>query len=251
MSPLPAADGPGGPSLPVEQRSPRLKAKLRLEEIVGEFVSASNLTLLATDGSGKRWVYKASEAMSPLWDFDAKTLPARELAAFLVSEALGYKVVPETVWTDGPLGPGSAQRFIKMDPDFDPRALFLPEVSDKLWPVAVLDVVCNNADRKLGHLLQEQASGRLFAIDNGLTFHSEPKLRTVLWGLAGKPLPEAMIDALYRLRTALDEKLGRDLMALVTPHELEAFGDRVDDLARSRVHPEPPDDRPPIPWLVW
>ncbi|HJQ95023.1 MAG TPA: phosphatidylinositol kinase [Acidimicrobiia bacterium] len=251
MPPLSAANGSGGASLPFKQRSPRLKETLRLEEVVGEFVSASNLTLLATDSAGKRWVYKATEAMSPLWDFDAKTLPARELATYLVSEALGFGVVPETVWSKGPLGTGSAQRFIDVDPDFNPRPLFVPEVSEKLWPVAVLDVVCNNADRKLGHLLTEKQTGRIFAIDNGLTFHSEPKLRTVLWGLAEKPLPEAMIHALDRLGRALDRQLAKDLMTLVTKPELEAFRQRLDDLASTGVHPLPPEDRPPVPWPVW
>ncbi|HJU81248.1 MAG TPA: SCO1664 family protein [Acidimicrobiia bacterium] len=224
---------------------------MRLEQVVGEFVSASNLTLLATDGTGKRWVYKASEAMTPLWDFDATTLPARELATYLVSEALGFGVVPETLWTEGPLGIGSAQRFIEVDTGFDPRPLFVPEVSESLWPVAVLDIVCNNADRKLGHLLREKESGRLFAIDNGLTFHADPKLRTVLWGLAGTPLPNAMIEALLFLRSAFGQRLGTDLEMLINPRELEALHQRVDDLVAHRVHPQPPDDRPPLPWPVW
>jgi hypothetical protein len=207
--------------------------------------------LLATDGTGKRWVYKASEAMSPLWDFDATTLPARELATYLVSEALGFGVVPETLWTEGPLGIGSAQRFIDVDPDFDPRPLFVPAVSESLWPVAVLDIVCNNADRKLGHLLSERGSGRLFAIDNGLTFHSEPKLRTVLWGLAGRPLPPTMVEALGALQAAFSRRLGTDLEMLMTELEFEALRQRVDDLVTSRVHPQPPDNRPPMPWPVW
>ena len=224
---------------------------MQLTEVVGEFVSASNLTLLATDGTGQRWVYKASEAMSPLWDFDARTLPSRELATFLVSEALGFGVVPETLWTEGPLGIGSAQRFIEANPGFDPRPLFVPEVSASLWPVAVLDIVCNNADRKLGHLLSESGSGRLFAIDNGLTFHSEPKLRTVLWGLAGRPLPNAMVEALEALQAAFDQRLGTDLEMLISQHEVEALHQRVDDLLANKVHPQPPEDRPPMPWPVW
>jgi uncharacterized repeat protein (TIGR03843 family) len=189
--------------------------------------------------------------MSPLWDLDAKTLPARELATYLVSEALGFGVVPKTVWSKGPLGTGSAQRFIEVDPDFNPRFLFVPEVSEELWPVAVLDLVCNNADRKLGHVLAEKQTGRLYAIDNGLTFHSEPKLRTVLWGLAEKPLPEAMVHALDRLKSALDRQLGKDLMTLLTEPELEALRQRLDHLATTRVHPPPPEDRPPVPWPAW
>lgn len=219
--------------------------------MIGEFVSASNLTLLATDAAGKRWVYKATEAMSPLWDFDAKTLPARELATYAVSEALGFGLVPQTVWSEGPLGPGSAQRFIEIDPSFDPRPLFIPEVSQALWPVAVLDIVCNNADRKLGHLLKEKESGRLYAIDNGLTFHAEPKLRTVLWGLAGKRLPPDMMSALMSLDTELGNNLGDDLSSLLSPAELEALSTRVEELGASGAHPLPPDDRPPVPWPVW
>jgi hypothetical protein len=237
--------------MPVEQRSSRLKAELRLTEIIGEFISASNLTLLATEASTQRWVYKASEAMSPLWDFDAATLPQREVATYLVSQALGFDLVPETVMADGPLGFGSAQRFIDADPTFDPRTLFLPEISDQLWPVAVLDILCNNADRKLGHLLAEKETGRLYAIDNGLTFHPDPKLRTVLWSLAGRPLPEAMRAALDRARGAMGSELGAALRTLLTPAEVQAFSARINALIVAGTHPQPPADRPPIPWPVW
>ena len=105
--------------------------------------------------------------MTPLWDFPPASLPRRELACYLVSEAMAVRVVPETRWADGPLGPGSAQRFLDLDLEFNPAPLVSPQVDPSLWPVAALDLVCNNADRKLGHLLIENGSDRIWAIDNG------------------------------------------------------------------------------------
>jgi uncharacterized repeat protein (TIGR03843 family) len=117
-----------------------------------------------------------------------------------------------------------------------------------LWPVAVLDIVCNNADRKLGHLIRETGTDRLWAIDNGLTFHAEPKLRTVLWGFAGSDIPRPLVEALQRLTSGT---LIERVAALLTRTEATAFRDRVDDLLARPVHPPPPDDRPAVPWPVW
>lgn len=223
--------------------------RVELTEIIGEFVSASNLTLLAIDAAGAKWVYKAERAMTELWDFDARTLPRREVAAFLLSEALGFDLVPQTALADGPLGPGSAQRFIEADEEFDPRPLFLPTVSESLWPLAILDIISNNADRKLGHLLSE--NGHLWAIDNGLTFHPEPKLRTVLWGLAGQQLPNEHLRALADLDVALTGDLGALLSAHLDPSAIAALKRRMADLLSTGVHPSPPTDRPAVPWPVW
>jgi uncharacterized repeat protein (TIGR03843 family) len=117
--------------------------------------------------------------------------------------------------------------------------------------VAVLDVVCNNADRKLGHLLAETETGRLWAIDHGLTFHTEPKLRTVLWGLAGQPLPSPLVGALLRLSAALTDHLWQRTADLLSPAEAGALAQRVARLLTDPVHPPPPEDRPALPWPLW
>ncbi len=223
--------------------------RVELTEIIGEFVSASNLTLLAKDAAGDKWVYKAERAMTELWDFDATTLPRREVATYLLSEALGFSLIPYTALADGPLGPGSAQRFVEADEDFDPRPLFVPLVNEALWPLAILDVISNNADRKLGHLLSE--NGHLWAIDNGLTFHPEPKLRTVLWGLAGRQIPTEHLQALATVKVALSDDLGRIMARLLDASALTALQRRVADLLSAGTHPAPPTDRPAIPWPVW
>ncbi len=222
-----------------------------LVEVVGRLPGASNTTVLALDGGGEPWVYKPTAGEQPLWDFPWRTLAAREVLAYRVSEAMGLGVVPETRPATGPLGDGSAQRFLDEDHTFDPRPLVHPEPSPALWPVAVLDVVTNQADRKLGHLLRERGTGRLFAIDNGLTFHPADKLRTVLWGLAGRRLPRAMVAALRRLAKALDEGLADEVGRMLGSAEADALGARTRRLLEDRVHPHPPHDRPPVPWPPW
>jgi uncharacterized repeat protein (TIGR03843 family) len=223
--------------------------QIELTEIIGEFVTASNLTLLATDAAGAKWVYKADRAMAELWDFDATTLPKREVASFVLSEALGFHLVPETVRANGPLGPGSAQRFVHVDESVPLRPLFIPALSAELWPLAIFDLLANNADRKLGHLLAEK--GRLWAIDNGLTFHPEPKLRTVLWGFGGQLIPEKELSAVEELRKALGGGLGVALASLLNPNEMSALLMRTRELLRTGAHPSPPTDRPAMPWPVW
>ncbi|MGI8518620.1 MAG: SCO1664 family protein [Acidimicrobiia bacterium] len=223
--------------------------QIELTEIIGEFVAASNLTLLATDAAGAKWVYKAERAMTELWDFDATTLPRREVAAFVLSEALGFDLIPLTALATGPLGPGSAQRFVEVDETFDPRPLFVPEVSDALWPLAVLDILSNNADRKLGHLLSERE--KLWAIDNGLSFHPEPKLRTVLWGFAGRRVPDQLLKAVASVEVQLGSGLDEELLGLIDKRSVAALRQRAQDLLTAGTHPFPPIDRPAMPWPVW
>ena len=224
---------------------------LALTEVLGHLPNASNTTVLAADAAGGLWVYKPEAGEQPLWDFPWKTLAAREVLTFEVSEAMGLGLVPETRLAAGPFGPGSAQRFLDEDVDWDPRPLFRPRLDPSLWPVAVLDLVTNNADRKLGHLLHERSTGRLWAIDNGLTFHPHPKLRTVLWGFAGEPLPDAMLDAVEALVSALGGPLCERVRSLLTTREAEALAGRARDLLAEPVHPDPPQDRPAVPWPVW
>jgi hypothetical protein len=222
--------------------------RLALVEIEGRMPYASNTTLLARDDVGSRWVYKPERGENPLWDFAWRTLAAREVLTYEVSSGMGLDLVPETLLADGPFGPGSAQRFVDEDFDFDPRPLFVPRVSPKLWPVAVLDLVCNNADRKLGHVIHDKTTDRLWAIDHGLTFHVEPKLRTVLWGFAGETIPADLVQALTALQSQLDSGLAARVSKLLSAEEAGGLSDRVERLLLHPVHPLPPDDRPAVPW---
>jgi uncharacterized repeat protein (TIGR03843 family) len=217
-----------------------------ITELVGRFVHASNATLLARAGDDGLVVYKPTAGERPLWDFPEDSLAAREVLTYEVSQIMGLGVVPETVLAEGPAGPGSVQRFVDLDEEFDPVPL-INGVDPALWPIAVLDVVCNNADRKVGHVLRA-SSGRLFGIDHGLTFHSEDKLRTVLWGFAGVPLPDDMVAAVARLRTEMEGEFARRVASLVGDAEMHALTARARELLADRRHPEPPDDRPAIPW---
>ena len=218
-------------------------------EIIGRFRNASNATLLARTEEGEMVVYKPERGERPLWDFTPGTLAAREVLTFQTSQAAGLEVVPETLFAEGPFGPGSAQRFVEADPEFD-AAGPINDADPSLWPVAVLDVLVNNADRKAGHFLKD-AGGRLWCIDHGVTFHSEAKLRTVLWNFAGRPLPEEMVGAAGRLREALRGWLYAEVIRLLGKPEADALTGRVEGLLDNPVHPQPPEDRPPIPWPVW
>jgi hypothetical protein len=217
-----------------------------VDEIIGRFADASNVTLLGRSGAGLV-VYKPVAGNRPLWDFDAATLAVREVLTHATDRAMGLGLVPETALGDGPLGPGAVQRFVEEDDDFDPFAM-LERADPGLWPVAVLDLVANNADRKLGHLIRDKDTGRLHAIDHGLTFHPDDKLRTVLWVLAGRPFPAAMVDALGRLRAALEDGFRRRVEEMLGAAEANALRDRVEALLARPVHPDPPRDRHPVPW---
>jgi hypothetical protein len=224
---------------------------LTLVGIEGRMPYASNATLLALDVDGVQWVYKPERGESRLWDFPWRTLAAREVLTYEVAMAMNLDLVPETVLAEGPMGPGSAQRYLAEDFEFDPRPLFVPRLDPRLWPVAVLDVVTNNADRKIGHLIREVGGERLWAIDHGLTFHAEPKLRTVLWGFAGLPMPPGLIPGLNQLKSRLEESLAKRTEQLLSANEANALTARVDRLLDQPIHPLPPDDRPPTPWPIW
>lgn len=217
---------------------------MRLISVDGLLAGASNATLLARDPGGNPWVYKPEQGERPLWDFPHGSLARREVACYRVSEALGLGVVPETFLAEGPYGPGSAQRFLDEDLEWDPRPA-ITSADPVLWPIAVLDVVVNNADRKIGHLLREPGDERIWAIDNGLTFHAHEKLRTVLWSFAGREIPGP-------LRRGLDGAAVRSAVRdLLDPDEVEMAVRRVEELASHPVHPPPPEDRPPLPWPLW
>ena len=222
-----------------------------IAEVVGRLPYASNATLLARLTDGSLVVYKPDRGEEPLWDFPFGTLASREALAWEVSEALGFGIVPKTVILDGPYGRGSAQAFIDDDETTDPRSLLHDGPVDALWPFAILDLVANNADRKLGHIIVEEGPGRLWGIDNGLMFHPEDKLRTILWGFAGRPLPSLYLPAIEGLLAALDDGLQERTTELLDKGSAEALRRRTEQLLANPIHPDPPLHRPAVPWPIW
>jgi uncharacterized repeat protein (TIGR03843 family) len=193
-------------------------------------------------------VYKPIAGERPLWDFPVGTLAGREVAAYAVSRAAGWDVVPPTVMRDGPFGPGMCQLWIDHDPAEDLIALSRRTDHVGLRDMAVFDAVVNNADRKIGHLLPV-ADGHLYGCDHGVCFAEDYKLRTVLWQWRGKSLPRRSVEALRRLNAQLtDGSLAAELSALLTESEISATKMRVETLLKHRVHPYPPADWPAVPW---
>jgi len=217
-------------------------------EVLGLLPYSSNYTFLARVSDDVLGVYKPRRGERPLWDFPHGSLAGREAAAYLVSEAAGWRIVPPTVLReDAPLGPGSLQLFVEHDPERHYFTL-MEERSDDLVAFAAFDVVINNADRKSGHVI-EDAEGRLWAVDHGVTFHLEDKLRTVIWAYAGVPLDAVTIADLEGLGAALAEPggLGARLEEVLTPAEVAATLGRVEALLVEGHFPQPPADRP-LPW---
>ncbi len=295
-------------------------------ELVGRLPEASNAALLVrvrTPQDDWFGLYKPIRGERPLWDFPDGQLAYREVAAYLLSAAGGWDVVPPTVLRDGPLGPGSLQRWVTADPLADPDdadaqaglgagagrdgavgagpsaateqgtsagagqdgvesppldvvlapprrvpagylAVLSAELADgrpiviahadtpELASIAVFDAVINNSDRKASHLLRDP-DGRLWGVDHGVSLHTENKLRTVLWGWQGEPLPAQDLERLRQLAQRLDAHLDRDglqdaLAALLTPRELLALRQRIESLLTSGVYPDPPSGWPSVPW---
>ena len=220
-------------------------------EVEGRLVAASNATLYCTVSLPRRsaaCVYKPVAGERPLWDFPAGTLAGREVAAYAVSRAAGWHLVPPTVMRDGPFGPGMCQLWVDADTTADLVALARSRTDPKLRDMAVFDAVVNNADRKIGHLLPA-GDGRLFGCDHGVCFGEEYKLRTVLWQWRGQKLPERCMSALGRLRAQLaNGGLAAELTGLLTGAEVRATRDRIDLLIRHRIHPYPPENWPAVPW---
>jgi len=194
-------------------------------------------------------VYKPIAGERPLWDFPVGTLAGREVAAYAVSRAAGWDVVPPTVMRDGPFGPGMCQLWIDHDPEVDLIALSRRTDHVGLRDMAVFDAVVNNADRKIGHLLPV-ADGHLYGCDHGVCFAEDYKLRTVLWQWRGKTLPRRSVEALRRLNAQLTEgnSLAAELAGLLTASEIDATRLRIETLLEQRVHPYPPADWPAVPW---
>jgi hypothetical protein len=219
-------------------------------EVLGVLPYASNYTFLARVGAGDGVlaVYKPRRGERPLWDFEHGTLANREVAAYLVSDAGGFDLVPPTVLrADAPLGPGSVQLFVQHDPEQHFYTLET-ERADDFRVLAAFDVAVNNADRKAGHVLKA-ADGKLWAVDHGVTFHVEPKLRTVIWSFAEEPLPATVRSLLERLRDSLtqDKAPYRELVELLSPAEVDAVTRRVNRLLRKGTYPQP-EVNYPLPW---
>jgi uncharacterized repeat protein (TIGR03843 family) len=219
-------------------------------EVLGRIPWASNATLLARvchDDAANLAIYKPRRGEQPLWDFPDGTLYRREVAAYLVSEALGWGLVPPTVARGGPFGVGSVQLYVEADAQL--TAFELVEHGNQAMPlVAAFDVVVNNADRKGGHCLAETVDGRVWAIDHGVCFHEEPKLRTVVWDFAGQALAPPVVTDLEELAATIrGGSLRHKLRGLLEPDEITALGDRASMLARNGCLPLP-SGRRPYPW---
>jgi uncharacterized repeat protein (TIGR03843 family) len=218
----------------------------------GEFLWGSNYTLLVVVDCGDervKAVYKPTRGVRPLWDFDSPTLARRELLAYLVSEELGWRLVPPTVLRkNGPLGPGSLQLFVEHDPEYH---FFNFSEGDRmrLRPAAAFDALINNADRKGGHFILD-ADRHIWLIDHGICFHDEPKLRTVLWDFAGEPIAEELVADLARFEAALsaDSPASRAIRRYLTEREFAALCRRAGRLAAGGVYPQPPPNARPYPW---
>jgi uncharacterized repeat protein (TIGR03843 family) len=199
------------------------------------------------DGVTAACVHKPVAGERPLWDFPNGTLAAREVAAYRVSAATGWDVVPPTVMREGPWGPGMCQLWVDVDAECDLVALVRSD-DPRLRRMAVFDVVVNNADRKGGHLLPT-VDGHLYGVDHGVCFAVPDKLRTLLWGWAGRKLPAEATDVLAGLIARWSDELAPALSALLAPDEVTATRRRIARLLRSGVHPRPREDGwPAVPW---
>ncbi len=213
--------------------------------VEGRFVDASNATLFAKcalEGDEQSVIYKPTAGERPLWDFPDGNLANRELAAYLLSEALELHLVPYTIVRDGPFGRGMVQEWIEIDESIDVVELANsdhPTIRD----MTLFDAIINNTDRKYGHILPTH-DGRIFGCDHGVTFHEEPKLRTVLWNLAGTDLLESELDILKRAQSvALAVTQG-----LITAAEQVALMSRISKLLEIGRYPEPSAEWPAVPW---
>ncbi len=217
----------------------------------GRLPWSSNATFLVLVGEGADSVpavYKPARGERPLWDFPSGSLHRREEAAFIVSEAVGWHLVPATVVREGPLGPGAIQRFVPHDPEAHYLAMDRPPAA-VVARIAAFDIVVNNADRKSGHVLADE-TGRLWCIDHGLTFHVEPKLRTVIWEQAGQPIARDVAADLGRLQEALaaGSALDNRLAAILSSREMAALRGRLAALVSAGQFPAASPHRRGIPW---
>ncbi len=243
--------------------------------LTGRIRTASNATFLGNIGDVSV-VYKPIAGESPLWDFPDGALAHREVAAYLVSEAFGWDVVPHTWLRDGPAGEGMVQLWQEQDPEqiavdlvatdqvpetgwkhvlegqdqTGQMVTLVHEDSPALRRMAVFDLVVNNADRKGDHILA-MTDGRRYGVDHGLTFHRDHKLRTVLWGWLGETLTAEEHDGLERVREGLHGELGRHLADLLSAEEISALAARCAGLRLTGRFPAPSGEMPAVPWPLF
>lgn len=243
--------------------------------VLGRIMPASNHTYLCRLGTADddlQAVYKPISGEKPLWDFEDGTLAGREYAAYLVSTALGWSVVPPTVIRDGPTGPGMVQLWCEPDEaqaavdiipagplpagmlhvldahdNFDRPVMLVHEDTPALRRMALLDLIINNTDRKGGHVLA-MPGGHRYGVDHGVCFHVDDKLRTVLWGWAGQGLTADERSGVAQLVASLDGDLGTELELLLTAAEVDRTRRRVRRLLLADAFPEPGDGWPSLPW---
>ena len=218
-------------------------------KVTGRLVDASNATLFGEITVGENsfnCIYKPVTGERPLWDFPDGTLANREYAAYLISEAMQLDCVPPTLLREGPFGFGMVQLWIDIDEDVDLAELYRQDVPG-LRNLALFDVVINNTDRKIGHLLPT-IDGHIYGCDHGVTFHSEDKLRTVLWQWEQQTLIPSEIATLNLLQSKLENETGEALSHLITAEEVSALKERVARLQTTKVFPSPSPDWPAVPW---
>lgn len=244
-------------------------------QLTGRITTASNATFLGRIGE-VIVVYKPIAGEGPLWDFPDGTLAHREVAAYLLSQELGWNVVPTTWLREGPHGLGMVQLWQEPDPaqhavDLIPaknmpstgwkqvltgqgengeKIALVHEDSPALRRMAVFDVLVNNADRKGNHVLA-MTDGHRYGVDHGLTFHHEHKLRTVLWGWLGETLTDEELAGIDHLIQALDGQLGQDLADLLSPAELTALATRCTRLRETGAFPAPSGQMSAVPWPLF
>ncbi len=221
-------------------------------DLQGQFTLGSNYTFLVGlqhPAGSLRAIYKPLKGEVPLWDFAPESLAGREIAAYLVSEALGWGLVPPTVMRNaGPFGPGSLQLFIPHDSELNYFSFSRP-LRLKLKPVALFDLLINNADRKGSHVILGDDQ-QLWLIDHGLCFHAHPKLRTVIWDFADKPIPKKLIGDLAVLLEKLDTDPGfrKELSSWISSAEIAALKSRILNIIKQPVFPKPDTEKRQFPW---
>lgn len=244
-------------------------------EPIGQLRDASNGSLLCKDESETLFVYKPTAGERPLWDFPDNTLSAREVAAANLDLMLGWNLVPPTRWIpDGPVGPGMVQKWVEEVDDLRPVNIFdtdgVPagwlsileavdqtgrpvtlahDASESLMRMALFDAIVNNADRKAGHVLADK-HGRIFAIDHGVCFNEEPKLRTVLWGWVDQPISKSHLATLLQLQGTLGD-FHDQIDTFLSRSESHELRQRIKGLLETQLFPRPSDDWPAIPWPVF
>ena len=225
-----------------------IHGKMTVRELLPWSSNYTFLTSLCRDDIEIDAVYKPSRGERPLWDFPTGTLANREVAAYLVSQALGWPIVPPTVLRDGPHGAGMVQFYVDADPN-EHYFTFGAQFPEALKLIAAFDALVNNADRKAGHCLRD-SQDHIWAIDHGICFHVEPKLRTVIWEFAGQPLPPNLLRDLRAFRERLGTRSDRTTKALnklLDRDEMDALRARADHLVAQSRFPNPGRERH-IPW---